>query len=67
MSEVTPPMNGKTLDVATLRAMAEVMSNLEFAPAELERILPYVNNYLAGMEKVAHVGLPTEPQVTPSG
>lgn len=58
-------MNGKTLDVATLRAMAEAMSDLEFTPAELERILPYVNNYLAGMEKVAHIELPTEPRIAP--
>jgi len=58
-------MNDTPLDAATLRNMAEAMSDLQFTPAELERILPYINQYLTGMEKVAHIELATEPPASP--
>jgi hypothetical protein len=43
--------------------MADAMTDLELSDYELERIKPYVESYLRGMEKIASIDLTSiEPE-----
>ena len=56
-------MPTKPLDLPTLRGMADAMTDLELSDYELERIKPYVESYLRGMEKIASIDLTSiEPE-----
>jgi hypothetical protein len=56
-------MPTKPLDLLTLRGMARAVVDIELTNAELERIKPYVERYLQGMEKIASIDLTSvEPE-----
>jgi hypothetical protein len=61
-------MASQELDLGTLRAMADAMSDLDCFDEELERMLPYVNKYLKSMAAVAHIDLSSiEPEAMSPG
>ncbi len=56
-------MPTQPLDLQTLRGMARAVVDIELTDAELERIKPYVERYLHGMEKIGSIDLTSvEPE-----
>jgi hypothetical protein len=43
----------KPLDIATLRSMADSVVDIELSDDELLLVKPYVESYLAGVERIA--------------